>query len=196
MASSIFQKLEQQAFRAGVAPRTEESRKWFMQKLKNMRVNRRNTLSSEELTKVTRPRIGNMYMYFYDPKTKETLPYYDRFPLVIMVEPAKGGFYGINLHYLSPILRARLFDKLLETTNNNKYDESTKMKIRWELLKSVSRFPGVLPCYKRYLYSQIQQVPVKVSAPEWEIAVFLPTEQFVKSSKRVVWSDSKKNLRG
>ena len=25
---------------------------------------------------------GNLYMYVYDPKTKEELPYYDRFPLV------------------------------------------------------------------------------------------------------------------
>ena len=135
-------------------------------------------------------------MYFYDPKHRETLPYYDMFPLVIMVEPAKGGFYGLNLHYLAPSLRARLFDKLLETTNNNKYDETTKMKVRYNLLKSVSRFPGVKPCYKRYLYSQIERMPVKVEAPEWEIALFLPTEQFAKANKRQVWSDSKKNLRG
>ena len=194
--SSIFQKLEQQAFRAGVTPRTDDSRKWFMQKLKSMRVNRRGVLSSEELKAVSRPRIGSMYMYFYDPKHRETLPYYDMFPLVIMVEPAKGGFYGLNLHYLSPPLRARLFDKLLETTNNNKYDETTKMKVRYNLLKSVSRFPGVKPCYKRYLYSQIERMPVKVEAPEWEIALFLPTEQFAKANKRQVWADSKKNLRG
>ena len=27
--------------------------------------------------------VGNMYMFRYDPKLKESLPYYDKFPLVI-----------------------------------------------------------------------------------------------------------------
>src|SRR5690348_11802244 len=29
---------------------------------------------------VTRIGIGGLYMYFYDPKYKKELPYYDRFP--------------------------------------------------------------------------------------------------------------------
>ena len=73
--------------------------------------------------------VGNMYMYFYDPKHKETLPYYDRFPLTIVVEPAKGGFRGINLHYLPNALRAKFLDGLMDITTNKKYDESTKFSL-------------------------------------------------------------------
>ena len=28
---------------------------------------------------------GRMYNFFYDPKHERTLPYYDRFPLAIMI---------------------------------------------------------------------------------------------------------------
>jgi hypothetical protein len=48
-------------------------------------------------TNADRGGVGSMQMFFYDPKTKETLPYYDTFPLVVVVGPAEGGFYGLNL---------------------------------------------------------------------------------------------------
>ena len=47
-----------------------------------------------------RPSAGRMSMFFYDPKFKNRLPYYDTFPLVLPLEPMKGGFIGLNFHYL------------------------------------------------------------------------------------------------
>ena len=38
-----------------------------------------------------RPFFGRLNMFIYDPKLKKKLPYYDTFPLTIMVQPAKGG---------------------------------------------------------------------------------------------------------
>ena len=46
------------------------------------------------------PFYGRLNMFFYDPKFKKTLPYYDTFPLVLPLEPYSDGFLGINLHYL------------------------------------------------------------------------------------------------
>ena len=52
-----------------------------------------------------------------------------RFPLVIVIDKAEGGFLGLNLHYLPPILRAKFLDALLDITSNDKYDESTKFAL-------------------------------------------------------------------
>ena len=38
-----------------------------------------------------RPSAGRMSMFFYDPKHKARLPYWDTFPLVLPLEPMKGG---------------------------------------------------------------------------------------------------------
>ena len=98
--ANIFQKLELEAFRAGINPRTDESREWFRRRIHSIRrVNRLELMNSEELDIVSksRPLIGTMNMFFYDPKTKEQLPFYDRFPLAIIVGPAPGGFYGMEL---------------------------------------------------------------------------------------------------
>ena len=44
--------------------------------------------------------IGKMFFYGYNPKTKNTLPYYDIFPLVIMVRGLDNGWHGLNLHLI------------------------------------------------------------------------------------------------
>lgn len=196
MSETFFTDLAAKAFRAGVTPRTDASRKWFRDEVKSIRnINRRNLLKDPALERRNRARIGSMYMYFYDPKHAETLPFYDLFPLTIMVEPVPGGFYGLNLHYLPPTFRATLFDSLIDLTNNKRYDESTRFKLRYDLLKSSAKLRYFKPCFKHYLYSQIKGRVAMVDPTAWEMALFLPTEQFRKSKKNAVWKDSRDSIR-
>lgn len=193
--SNLFYKLEMEAFRAGITPRTRESREWFRKKAAAMRSPNRNALMKEEpIDLQTDGIVGNMYMFFYDPKTKDKLPYYDTFPLVIVVGPAEGGFYGINLHYLPPILRAKFLDSLLDITNNKLYNESTKFKLTYDMLKRAAKFKYFKPCFKHYLNEHVRSKFAKVHAPEWEIATFLPTANFQKGNKTQVYKDSRKML--
>ena len=191
MADSFFEKLQLQAFRAGVQPRSDESQKWFRNKLKNIgQVNRQKLLRDSALQRVARPRMGDMYMFFYDPKHKETLPYYDTFPLIIMVEKAPGGFYGLNMHYLPPVLRAKLFDGLAKS--DERYDENTRFRARYRLLQSVRKLKYFKPCFKHYLTKHVEGRISKVEAPEWEIALFMPTQRFKKATATQVYADSRK----
>ena len=194
MADSFFEKLQLQAFRAGVQPRSDESQKWFRNKLKNIgQVNRQKLLRDSALQRVARPRMGDMYMFFYDPKHKETLPYYDKFPLIIMVEKAPGGFYGLNMHYLPPVLRAKLFDGLAKS--DERYDENTRFRARYRLLQSVRKLKYFKPCFKHYLTKHVEGRISKVEAPEWEIALFMPTQRFKKATATQVYADSRKAYR-
>jgi hypothetical protein len=194
MADSFFEKLQLQAFRAGVQPRSDESQKWFRNKLKNIgQVNRQKLLRDSALQRVARPRMGDMYMFFYDPKHKETLPYYDTFPLIIMVEKAPGGFYGLNMHYLPPVLRAKLFDGLAKS--DERYDENTRFRARYRLLQSVRKLKYFKPCFKHYLTKHVEGRISKVEAPEWEIALFMPTQRFKKATATQVYADSRKAYR-
>jgi hypothetical protein len=133
-------------------------------------------------------------MFFYDPKTKDQMPYYDEFPLILMVGPAPGGFYGLNLHYLSPHLRAILFDKLMEHMTNNKYDEDTKIHITYNMLLNTRSLRLFEPCFKRYLFTHIRSATTEVPAKEWEIALFMPTDSFVGQSRQKIWNETRKFL--
>jgi|SRR5210317_181506 len=188
---SLFQKVEYEAFRAGITPRTRESRAWFRKKVQNMKVNRRDLMNSEPVEKRARSVAGSMYMFFYDAKHRDTLPYWDGFPLIIAVGPAPKGFYGLNLHYLPIPLRAKFLDKLIEITNNNRYDETTKIEASYSLLKATSKFRYFKPCFKHYLTSQVEGKLAYIPPPEWEIATFLPMAQWQKGNQSQVYRDSR-----
>tara|TARA_B110000211_G_scaffold233282_1_gene299053 strand:+ start:609 stop:1196 length:588 start_codon:yes stop_codon:yes gene_type:complete len=195
MENSLFHKLEIEAYRKGLQARSKEARSWFRGKTKELSgVNRQSLLKDGALQKVKSPEAGDMYMFFYDAKGRKTLPYWDAFPLTIMVEPTKDGFYGLNLHYLSPMLRAKFLDKLMETANNSRFDDGTKLRLNYSLLKSVAKYREFQPCFKRYLTANIQGSVARVEAPEWDIAIFLPTEQFQGKNKTHVWGASKRMI--
>lgn len=195
--SNLFQKLEIEAFRAGITPRTQESRKWFMNKIKNMRsINREQLMKSEPLQRKSNEVIGSMYMFFYDPKHKDTLPYYDTFPLVVVIGPAEGGFLGLNLHYLPPALRAKMLDGLMDITTDKKFTNATRFKATYQLLAKTAKLKYFKPCVKHYLNEQVQGNFALVPAPEWEIATFLPTADFRKANNFKVYSDSKRMING
>lgn len=191
--SNLFNTLELQAFRAGITPRTKESREWFLKKAQELKnINRNQLMKEEPVLLRNQTAVGSMFYFFYDPKHKETLPYYDRFPLIIVIGPAEGGFLGLNLHYLPPVLRAKFLDALLDLTNNKKYDQTTKFKITYNMLQRAARFKYFKPCVKHYLSDHVRSRFAKVQAPEWEIAVFLPTADFAKANKSKVYADSKR----
>jgi len=194
--ASLFDTLQAQAFRAGVTARTKQSRNWFQKKVQELQVpSRQSILRDSALEKTSREIRGNMYMYFYDPKHKETLPYYDRFPLTIMVDPAPGGFYGLNLHYLNYGVRARFLDELMSLAPNNIKDNTRLTKLRYNLLNGVRKYKEFKPCFKHYLGNHIASRISRVPMSEWEIAIFLPIEQFKKKSKTSVWQESLKIAR-
>jgi hypothetical protein len=134
-----------------------------------------------------------MYMFVYDPKHKETLPYYDRFPLIILVEPDRAGtgFYGLNLHYIRPETRALFLDKLFDTMGStDDIQEKTKLRIRYELISKAKRYREFRPCFKHYLFDHVKSRISMVKPLDWETAIFLPTEHFVKANKTKVWKES------
>ena len=195
MATSYIDKLQSQAFKAGVEKNTESSLKWFQRQMSQMKsVNRKALLMDDNFKARSRPLTGRMFMYFYDPKTKKEMPYYDRFPLIFMVEKAKGGFYGLNLHYLPPKLRAKFFDRLTEYSTNKRYDITTRLRLSYNLLKGASKLSLFGPCFKHYLTKQVRSKMVEVPASEWESVLFMPTENFKKSNKTKVWSDTRKMI--
>ena len=121
-----------------------------------------------------RPKYGVMNLFGYDPKLKQVLPLYDRFPLIFPIEPAKGGFYGINFHYLQPGARVAFLRQLSRFATDKNYDKNTRYNIG-EL--SGRYFKKTI---KRYLFSQVRTSFLNITADEMAIAIFLPVARFEK----------------
>ena len=193
--ATVFDDLLLKGVRQGELPaRTQQSREWFRNQARTSNV--RGDRGASQIVRdrsrfANRASLGGMYFFFYDPKTKAKLPYYDRFPLIFKVGQSRGSFDGINMHYLPYRLRARLLDALYETSNNKRYDESTRLKLNYNVLKAATKYKEFKPTYKKYLTSNVRSRFIEINASEWDIALFLPVERFEKASKNTVWRDSR-----
>ena len=177
----------------GYGPRSREARSWLQSKVSSLRPTKGDLMKDRERLK-NKSLIGRMYFYFYDPKTKDTLPYYDKFPLVIPIERYPDGFLGLNLHYISPKQRIILLDKLSSILTDHNYDEKTRLKISYSYLAKASTVFEATPCIKRYLFTHVQSRFLEITADEWDIAVMLPVESFAKANKEKVWEESRKKM--
>ena len=101
MASKLTQ-LAQQKSQAELQTMSRDSLQWLTKKIANINSPSAiaSGMSSEKFRKTNQFRLGGLYFFYYDPKTKDSLPYYDTFPLVLALERYNDGFLGLNLHYL------------------------------------------------------------------------------------------------
>lgn len=134
--------------------------------------------------------LGGMYFFFYNPKTKDDLPYYDIFPLVMPLEKHADGFLGLNLHYLPPRMRFMLLNKLIGRAVYDSNDELKRLKISYDILSATKRYREFRPCVKKYLFSHIKSKILAVGSDEWDVATYLPVQQFKKATTKEVWQDS------
>ena len=138
-----------------------------------------------------RPFFGRLNMFFYDPKLKAKLPYYDTFPLVLPLEPYSDGFLGINFHYLPMTLRLELLDKVVDFSNNTKFDESTFLRVSYNDVKGIA---SVKPTIHKYLSGYVRSRFRRIDADEFVIATLLPVQRFKKATASQVYSDSRRMI--
>ena len=167
-----------------------KSTEWYKDKIKEFgKPGAQNLIRDGKRSSI--PFYGRLNMFFYDPKWKKKLPYYDTFPLVLPIEKYPDGFLGINMHYLPIPLRIRLLDKLVDFSNNTKFDESTKLIVNYSKLKNVRL---IKPTLHRYLAGHTKSQFRRIDADEFTIATLLPVQRFKKASEKEVWSDSRKMI--
>jgi hypothetical protein len=183
----LFTAIARKGSKQGMKPNADKAaREWFRssaadivqanpKKLLNNRQNVQSSIQGDD--------IGKMFMFFYDPKFKFTLPKYDIFPLVFPIEMYDDGFLGINLHYLSGGERAQLMDALYNLASDDKYDENTTLIISYRILNGAARFGNFKQCVKRYLFSHVQGGFLFVAPENWDTALMLPTERFRSGGK-------------
>lgn len=173
--------------------RTNASLEWFREKASNRRLSGGTILTSPEYqnNKSNMPIIGSMFLFQYDAKHKETLPYWDMYPLVFPIEMDSKGFLGLNLHYLPPTLRASLFSSL---TRFKAKTPGKDLAINYQILTKYSSLNYFKPCVKRYLYGHVKSKFMYIEPEEWPVAIFLPLQRFQKAGAGKVYADSRKAL--
>ena len=147
---------------------------WYKRKVQAMTTPSAKTLISQGKATL-RPKYGVMNLFGYDPKHKDKLPYYDIFPLIFPLEPAKGGFIGLNFHYLPYGARFAFLQQLQSFASNSKFDQSTKIQATYKQVKSNKYVKASI---KKYLYSQVRSNFLRIDVNEMALAAYLPVADF------------------
>ena len=138
-----------------------------------------------------RPSVGRLNLVGYNPKLRAKLPYYDILPLVLPLEPIKGGFMGLNFHYLPPLLRFRLLERMQARASDRRFDSKTKFEVNYDDVKNIKI---VKPTIKKYLYAYCQTGFLRINADDAAIAIYLPVQRFKKAPEATIYADSRKFL--
>ena len=165
MAKTVFDKI----LDTTTGPKSYD---WYRKKVNSMTTPGAKSLINKGKATL-RPKYGVMNLFGYDAKHKATLPYYDKFPLIFPIEPAKGGFIGINFHYLPFGARVAFLKQLSKYASDDNFDNKTRYMIDWV------NNPYFRKTTKRYLNSQVRTSFLNVPADEMAIAIFLPVARFV-----------------
>ena len=184
-------------FLSRVKAKGKQAMTWFRDIVKKTRANAfpastgRAELMDDRNTGVTgRPSIGRLYLFQYDAKYKETLPYWDVWPLIFPFKFASNGFYGINLHYLPPNARIDLMLRLIKAQGGSgNVSENYKLKLSYDI---ITTYPPAIPCIKRYLFNHVQGKGFYgIKGEDWSYAAALPLQKFRGAGNNTVWGDSK-----
>ena len=169
---TIFEKLQEKT------DGEEQSWQWYRQTLKSMamdikqhpehlvrdekkdRIEKEDAQDKNRLRRFTRQ--GRLFIFEYKATTKY-LPYYDTFPLVYVLQSSPEYFIGANLHYLHPKKRPLVIEKL-------KQDRIDIPRI----------------CIHKYILDHVEGFLLDLALDEWDTAIALPIDHFVKQSGKVL----------
>lgn len=178
---------------SGIDLQDEYATRWLASHLSKIRTTMRQEtfIDSSETTRLKGIYPGRMYFFGYSPKTKDELHFWDEFPIVIALHRKRGGFLGLNLHYLSPNLRVQFLNRLLAFADDPNYaknnNKATRMRVTYGLLKHSASLRLFKHCIKRYHYSHIRTKMAFIPPNEWKAVPFFPLDRFRGITRDMVW---------
>tara|TARA_R110000764_G_scaffold118457_2_gene205989 strand:- start:217 stop:870 length:654 start_codon:yes stop_codon:yes gene_type:complete len=171
---------------------------WLREQAEEMRKTAPNKILNDgQRTKRLLP--GRMYMMRYNPIHKNTLPYYDMFPVFFCMDVQDKYFSGMNLHYLPPLYRAELMDALypfVVAPNVKGVDVGTTIRTKinprvdYEFMKKRRSMMSFKPTWKRYNKKNVIGNYMYVPPIAWDTVMMMPLQRFRKAGINKVWRDS------
>jgi hypothetical protein len=194
MSKREVQKSLNRLTKTGFSLDDDQATNWLATNLSKIKTGMRQSTfidSSKTLAKNKSIKPGIMAFFGYNPKTKDDLPFWDEFPVVIILCPKGAGFLGLNLHYLPPAARAMFLNRLIDYVNDKNWATNPRadalFKITYGMLKSDPKLIKYKKCIKRYYYSNIVSKVAFIPQTEWKAVPFFPLDRFKGMPKKDIW---------
>ncbi len=164
----------EKSYREAIRKNKDVSKDWMVGNFNSLRKMGMPGILGFAKTKSDRIDIGQLAFFHYDAKYKDELPYWDFFPLSLAINYTPTGFLGLNFHYLAPRRRYALLEKLLTFVNNDRMDETTRLRATYEILRDTPKYADFRPCLHQYRWDHVRSHFAIVPPTSWHLALGLP----------------------
>jgi len=151
---------------------------------------------------LVRPRrllVGQLIFFKYAPQDHrfiESNRPFDTYPLIFITTAYRGGFEGINLHYLDPETRSLLFENMRKSfTTLGEPSRTARININYHAMRTKRPLRLFKPCYRNYKWDGIRKSPISVPFQFWETLINQDLGFFRKKRKSNIYLESWKTIR-
>jgi hypothetical protein len=116
-------------------------------------------------------KVGKMYTFAYEPLGSDRLPYWDRFPLVVVLEIRKETIIGLNVHYIPMKDRIKVFKTLIANASTSGLNARSEMTRALDDIKKIKNSEYMI---KQYHHQGLRSNIFEIPGNEWGQAVTLP----------------------
>jgi hypothetical protein len=154
---------------------------------------------AQQLSIPNRLMPGQMVFFKYRPISESFISrntYYDRFPLVLITDVYRGGFDGVNVHFVDEVNRKFLFDSIMRELPTIKAAEEwrTRLMVNYDRLAAKRKFIYFKPCYRKYKWKGMERRPAIVPFELWEDMVASNTSRFITAKQTTVYTESRRKV--
>jgi len=137
--------------------------------------------------------LGKMYLYNY---AAETVPFWDQYPLPIIIKKYSDGWLGLNIHYLPPKIR-EFFIKKVIIKNYKFLKKGLPAQISYDDIKDVGNlwYKEGIAIIKRYKSSRVKSNLVEIPWTEWLNISTGEGAQWMNATAEAVYKETKQMLR-
>lgn len=154
--------------------------------------------------------VGKIYSFYYDPKTKDKLAFYDNVPMSIIIGHVKTkagntNALGINLSFIPPKTRAAVLDKIVKIFNTmiikpnealieeEKFASQKELPLYYDICKKILQNSGFEFAIRSYIYKRMESEPKVITYTDWWRLLTFPSKYIVKLNVRAIYIRYKKN---
>ena len=121
-------------------------------------------------------------MYFYKYKATDT-DYYNMFPLIFMLRKRGDSFEGIDFHYLFPLQRTLLFERMKPFFSTPEITEDTILQVVSfrKIIHTLKRFKAAKVIFKKYKLKNVRSKIIEINPNDWLSTIKRPLEKFIKT---------------
>jgi len=155
----------------GIDYQSTKAIQWFNKECKKMSFGEAH--ASQTINEFVSPgkiTSGDMLLLQYSAKYADTLPYWDIYPIMILLSMDNKHFWGLNLHYLTSQQR----QKVMIVLYAQKMGYGLKsFKPKWQMMKSAIGVNLAKKCIKQYIIGNIEKLSI-ISKDSWSYVAFMP----------------------